>query len=477
MGNGRRASNLRPRHPVTLALVQRLVDQAVLRREVDAAGEPRFGMLETIREYGLEQLAASGEETAIHDAHAAWCVDFAERVEPELTGPDQALWIQRLEADLGNIRAAHDWLAVRMDTESALRLAGAIGWFWSSAPYLEEARERFDAVLALPNAERFPASLAKVLASAGDIADWQGDQPRARAHYERALAIYRALGDRWRMVSMLRGLGSSAIDRGESDLALALLEESLALAREVGHDWEAAAAANLLGTTVSARGDFLGGFARHEEAAAGWRALGDTGHVITALASAGWAAVMAREPGRAAAAYGEALALAIAGDDAWYTAWSVIGGGGLAATRSDPRLAARLLAAGMEERQRLGVPLRPHVASALDQIVDTLRARLGATAFTALWESGRTVPIAEAASQAATLFEATKSEESSPYGLTRRERDVLRLMADGLTDKEIADALFLARATASKHVAAVLVNLGVDSRSAAVAVALRQDLV
>ncbi|MBA2598297.1 MAG: tetratricopeptide repeat protein [Chloroflexia bacterium] len=251
-----------------------------------------------------------------------------------------------IEAELGNIRTAHEWLASRDDTESALRLAGAIGWFWSSAPYLEEARVRFDAVLALPGVERFPSSLAKVLASAGDIADWQGDQPRARDHFERALTIYRELDDRWRMPSMLRGLGSSAIDPGEWELALSLLEESRALAREGGNDWEAAAAANLIGTAVSARGDFSGALARHEEAAAGWRALGDTGHVITALASAGWAALLAREPGHAAAAYGEALALAIASDDAWYTTWCVIGAGGLAAARGDTRLAAHLLAAG-----------------------------------------------------------------------------------------------------------------------------------
>ncbi len=474
---GERGGEERSVPPFVLDLVQRLVDQAVLKREVDAAGVPRFGMLETIREYGLEQLAASGEETAIRDAHAAWCVDLAERAEPELMGPDQGVWVRALEAELGNIRAAHDWLADREETESALRLAGAIGWFWSSAPYLEEARVRFDAVLALPDVERFPAALAKVLHSAGDIADWQGDQRRARDHFERALAIHRARDDRWRMVSMLRGLGSSAIDRGELDLALSLLEESLALAREVGNEWEAAAATNLIGTAVAVRGDFSGALARHEEAAAGWRALGDTGHVITALASAAWVALLAREPGRAAAAYGEALALAVAGDDAWYTTWCVIGAGGLAAARGDSRLAAHLLASGMEHRDRLGVPLRPHVAAELDRMIESVRTRLGDREFAALWETGRTTPIAVAASQAVAVFEAARPDEPAPYDLTRRERDVLRLMADGLADKEIANALFVARATASKHVAAILSKLGVDSRTAAVAIALRHELV
>jgi non-specific serine/threonine protein kinase len=449
----------------------------VLQRQSDGADEPRFGMLETIREYGLEQLAASGEETAARDAHGAWCVSFAERVEPQLAGPEQGRWVRRLEAELGNIRAAHEWLARRGDAQASLRLAGAIGWFWSSAPHFEEARALFDAVLAMPEVERFPAALAKVLATAGDIADWQGDQPRARAHFERALTLYRAVDDRWHTASMLRGLGSSAIDRGELELASDLLDESLALAREVGHDWEAAAATNLLGTAATIRGDFLGALARHEAAAAGWRALGDLGHVVTALTSGGWVALLARESARAAAAYREALQLAAEGEDAWYVAWCVTGAGGLAAAQGDHRLAAALFAAGIEERERLGVLLRPQTRDALQRMIAATRGRLGEREFTAARERGRALSMGEAAEQAMAVFAAVAPPTAAPFGLTRRERDVLRLLAEGQSDKEIADALFVSRPTASKHVAAILDKLGVTSRAAAVAIALRHDIV
>ena len=383
---------LSPHHPIptsdTLDLVQRLVDQAVLQRLGEATDEPRFGMLETIREYGLEQLAASGEETAVRDAHAAWCVALAERAEPELAGPEQAIWVRRLETELGNIRAAHQWLAARGDAESSLRLAGAIGWFWSSAPYFDEARALFDSMLAMPGAAQAPAALAKVLASAGDVADWQGDQPRARAFYERALAIYRALDDRGQTASMLRGLGSSAIDRGEIDLAIALLEESLSLANAVDNAWEAAAATNLLGTVASMRGDFLGALARHEDAADGWRELGDFGHVVTALTSGGWAALLAREPHRAAMVYQEALRLAADADDSWYVAWCVIGAGALAATQGDHRLAAELFAIGTQERERIGILLRPQTQESLTQVMAAVRARLGEREFAAAWQRG-----------------------------------------------------------------------------------------
>ncbi len=395
-----------------LDLVQRLLDQAVLYRGADDTDEPRVGMLETIREYGLEQLAAADEEAAARDAHAAWRLALAERAEPELAGPDQATWVRRLEADMANIRDALDWLSGREQTEQALRLAGAIGWLWSTAPYLDEARARFERLLALPGVEESPAALAKALAMAGDVADWQGDQPLARAHFERALAIYRALDDRWRMASMLRGLGSSAIDRNEIGLAISLLNESLLLARDIGHAWEVAAATNLLGTAVSVRGDFSTALMHHDAATEGWRRLGDTGHVTTALASLGWAALQAREWARSAAAYREALEIAAAGEDRWYIAWCVIGAGALSASQGDGRQAAELLGAGIESRRRLETPLRPHVQAVLDQIVASLQTRLPGSTFAESWSEGAALPTAEAVSRAFAIFSAIEPERA-----------------------------------------------------------------
>lgn len=230
-----------------LQVLTNLVDQSLIQRVADIGPEPRYTMLETVREYGLERLQSEGEFAGARQAHALWRLALAERAERELVGPEQVVWVVQLEADLANIRAAHDWFAELGDSEAALRLGGAIGWLWSSAPHLAEGRERFDALLAMPEVDRFPAALAKVLATAGDIADWQGDQPRARGHYERALTIYRDLGDRQNEVSMLRGLGSSAIDRSEFEMAIALLEEGQRLAQESGSAWEVAAATNLLG--------------------------------------------------------------------------------------------------------------------------------------------------------------------------------------------------------------------------------------
>jgi DNA-binding CsgD family transcriptional regulator len=239
----------------------------------------------------------------------------------------------------------------------------------------------------------------------------------------------------------------------------------------VGHEWEAAAATNLIGTAVSVRGDLSTALDHHEAAVGGWRRLGDVGHVTTALASAAWVALVAREWARAAAAYREALEIAMAGADQWYITWCVVGAGGLAAMRGDPRQGAELLAAGIAERQRFNMLLRPHVQATLDQIVEALRVKLGRDAFKAAWDADSALSIEAATAIAFAVFDAIEPLEdraATRYGLTRRERDVLRLMADGQADKAIADALFISRATASKHVASVIAKLAVESRTAAV---------
>jgi ATP/maltotriose-dependent transcriptional regulator MalT len=277
------------------------------------------------------------------------------------------------------------------------------------------------------------------------------------------MAIYRELDDRWRIAGLLRGLGSSAIDRGELDDAVALLEESLALAREIGNTWEAAAAANLLGTIAAIRGDFSKALVLHEEAAAGWRHLEDLGHVVTALTSGAWAALLGRELDRAAVAYQEALRMAAAGEDDWFVAWCVVGAGGLAAARGDARAAAELLAVGARERKRLGVPLRPPTEAALEALIAGVRARLGEAEYLVSWKVGRAMPITEATARAFEIFATVIARAPSPHGLTRREHDVLRLLADGQSDKEIAQTLFI--------------RLGAESRTAAAKIAMRHGLV
>lgn len=463
-----------------LDVVQRLVDQAVVVRLTGTTDAPRFSMLETIREFGLEELTANGEEQRARAAHAAYFLQLGEWAGAELAGPQQLAFKAILETEMANIRAALDWFAVTDDAESALRLVGAIGWLLSTAPFLQEAQERFTAVLAMPGVEQFPDALVMALISAGDVADWLGDNAQARERYERALSVSRTRDDKPQIASTLRGLGNLALDRGELDIALDLLREGRDVAQECGSEWEVAATNNLIGLVIAIQGDVATALDLYETAARTWRALGDRGHVTSALGSAAWSAMQAREIGRAAVDYAETLENALGDDDEWYIAWCVLGAGGIQAARGYAPEGTTLLACGTQARAALGMPLRRHVQAGFDQIEEALRKRLGSDAFSAAWQAGLALPLADAADRAQAIFAETARDGGAtdfPFGLTRREIDVLRLLADGHQDKEIATTLYIGYRTASSHVAAIMAKLGVDSRTAAVARAIRLGLV
>ena len=457
----------------TLAMAQRLIDQAVIQRVPGPAGLPRLGLLETLREFGLEELAAHDEETATRDAHAARYLALAAEAGPQLAGPQPAHWVNLLEADLANIRAASDWLTARGRTRDAMRLMGDIGWFWSTAPYLEEARTRLDALIRAPDAAKYPAELALVLATLGDVADWQMDQTSARAYFERALELYRELGNQRRVGSMLRGLGSSAIDREEPYLAISLLHEARQIAAALDDDWEQAATTNLLGVAMTTIGEYAQAVEFHRAAGDIWLTLQDIGHMPPALASQAWASLQAHDLQPAATAFAEALQFALDADDEWYVAWCIEGAGSIACQRGDWGRGTALLAMGGTQHAILGIRHRPHVAAAEERLAALARQRLGASAFAAAWERGAAIPLADAVAEAQELFASTARDTpaSAPetYGLTRREGEVLRLICQGKSDRDIAEALFVSRATASKHVAAILSKLDVKSRTAAAA--------
>jgi excisionase family DNA binding protein len=455
----------------TLAMVQRLVDQAVLQPMPGVEGHPRLGMLETIREFGLEELASHDAESATRDAHATRFMDLAAEAGPQLAGPHQVHWVNLLEADLANIRSAADWLTAQGRTRDAMRLLGDMGWLWSSPLYLEEARVRLHGLIHAPDAANYPAELALVLATAGDVADWQGDQQLAREYFERALELYRKLGNQRRVGSMLRGLGSSAIDRSEANLAISLLHEGRQIASELEDDWEQAATTNLLGVAYGMVGDFARATELHRAAGDIWLALQDIGHVPPAFASQAWTALQARDLAQAANAYQEAMQFARDADDDWYVAWCIEGAGAIACQRGDWERGTALLGAGGTQHKLLGVPHRPHVREVEERLIASARQRLGPSTFVTAWERGAATPMATALVEAQEIFSSVDRDAAPPaadtFGLTRREREVLRLLCHGNSDREIAEMLFISRATASKHVAAILAKLEVPSRTMA----------
>jgi tetratricopeptide (TPR) repeat protein len=210
-----------------------LLDKSLLRQQEQASGEARFRMLETIREYGLECLMVSGEEPAVRRAHADYYLALVEAAEPALTGPEQATWLEQLEAEHDNLRGALRWAESSGEAEIGLRLAGALCQFWLIRGHLREGQEWLVRLLGLTGASSRTAARAKALTRAGHLADNLGDYTAAHAFFSESLAIRRELGDQKGIATVLNDLGWVAWHQNDYIAARALSEESLDLWREL----------------------------------------------------------------------------------------------------------------------------------------------------------------------------------------------------------------------------------------------------
>jgi non-specific serine/threonine protein kinase len=479
-----RADDVGPGHPVFDGIAA-LADQQLLVRSdpvgpAGSAAAPRFGMLETVREFGLAQLAASGEEGAARDAHAACLLVLAAEAEPRLVGADQVAWLDRLERELPNIRAALGWLREQGRTEEGLRLSAAPGRFWWRRGYLIEGRSYLDAFLALPAVEGASPSRVRALILAGDIAAWQKDNAQALARHGEAALLAQACGDARSLALALYGLGSDAIDRGEPEQAEPLLAESVARFRDLDDAWGVALVRSMQGSVAHARGDYARAVACNEEALAVFRERQDWRFVAGVLDQLGQLALAQGDGRRARRAYDEALALSIALGDKTGIAWSLMGLAGVAALAGRTEAAARLLGAAAALREALGARLGPQEQVLHDRIETRAQAAVEPSTFGTLWEEGAALPLAEAIALAtAVADDATGGSAAGERAgtLSPREREVLRLLVEGASDPEIAARLFISRKTASNHVAAILERLGVANRTAAAALAVRRGLV
>jgi len=264
--------------------VASLVDKSLLQHMEQEGEEPCLFMLEMLREYGWECLVASGEMEATQHAHAAYYLRLAEEAEPELGGPQQMVWLERLEQEYDNLRAALQWSLDQAEhgREMALRLGGALRRFWFVRGHLSEGRAFLER--ALLGSEGVTASVrAKALTAAARVAFGQGDYARAEVLGEKSLALCRKLGDTGGIAYTLYVLGYIATYRGSLATARPLLEESLALYRKMGDKENVAYDLYELALTVSIQGEYARAWALCEESLKMQRALGNTWGIITSL--------------------------------------------------------------------------------------------------------------------------------------------------------------------------------------------------
>jgi tetratricopeptide (TPR) repeat protein len=348
-------------------------------------------MLETIREFSLECLAAAGEAAAIRGRHVAWCLDLAERLMPELSGPDQARWLAVLDLEHDNLRAALGWAIGQGDAESALRLSGALHRFWHRRGHYAEGRRWLEQALALDGGSA--EARAGAMLGAAMIAHFQGEYHQAAVRGEEALARFQSLEDTAGVAAAYRYLGMAARAQGDFARASTLDEEALRRYRVLGDQDGVGAMLNNLGLVAYYQGDYARAAALHEEALALRQALGDRNGAAYSLTNCSLVAHVRGDVDGAAALQEEALRL-------W---WSVGNQDGLAhcfenlaliaSSRNELERVARLFAVAEALRVRIGAPGRPNDRESNQRFVDDARARLGETVFRAIWETGRAMSL------------------------------------------------------------------------------------
>jgi predicted ATPase len=235
VGEAARTVPLRRAQVTTRHIVTSLVDKSMLRETRAADGESRFSMLETIRAYALDQLSASQERTTTHRRHLLMFLALAEAAEPQIQGPDQAVWLDHLAREHDNLRAALQWALDNQETDAGLRLAAALGEFWWPRGHVKEGRRWLARALEL--AQERTAARAKALYRAGELAYAERDVAQATALLEEGLALYHTLGDRWGAARVLRGLGNVQILCGNSEQGQAYYNQSMTLFREINDAW------------------------------------------------------------------------------------------------------------------------------------------------------------------------------------------------------------------------------------------------
>jgi DNA-binding CsgD family transcriptional regulator/tetratricopeptide (TPR) repeat protein len=424
-------------------------------------------------------------------------VDLAEQANEGLWGHDQPDWLDRLEAELDNLRAVLEWsMSPSGDLEAGFLVAGGTCRFWDMRGYFAEGRARLEALLARADAVPWPRSDDRVgraevytRLAAGFLAFAQGDFPTSTAHVNRAMPLARELGFTFGVTVVLIGLASMAQIRGELAAAAAWLNEALALGRAANDERSIYHALYWQGEIARAAGDYDRAVGLLEASLN--RQEGNAWLATSALFSLGHVALVQSETERAAALFRETLDRCRRLGDRLGLALSVEGLAWVAATNRRPELAARLFGAADGLRERIGVSVEVGWTSDHERYLEQTRTMLDEPTFGAEWAAGRVLAPDEAIALALSTggvepppvegIPSSSRVRHAPHAprhgspLTRRERQVVGLIARGLTNREIAAELVITEGTAANYVQHVLEKLGFHSRSQVAAWAVEHN--
>lgn len=500
--------------PAALELVDTLINNSLLVAHERDDGTARFSMLESIRAFALEQLSRSGELEAARRTHAEFFLAFVEQREGHLSGHEQQAWLDRLDDEHNNLRAALHW-AVAHAPPIAVRLSGALQRFWFARSYLREGLGWLEAALgagATPDAQRL-----RLLGGAALFATALTRLDEAERYCRGALALARQLGDNAAVSAVLQPLAVVLSWRGQYDEARATIAESVALGRRgsdsvqvaiaqayQGHvaffaaEYEAAQAVlreacetlqlhqHAWGLALASYGAGLvevmsGNLGRAQSLLTAAleldRRLGNRRGMVRSLWGLGTAAWLQGNSVTASAQLAQSLTLASELGDLWSVGMGLESVAGLLADSNCPQEATYTLGLAAALRESLGIPLIACIAPQHERVMGALRLLLGPRMLTTLLEEGRGLTV----ERVVQLLQRAPMQPSAPAlapdePLTARETEVLRLLAHGLTDRQIAQSLIISPRTVHTHLSAIYGKLGVKNRSAATRWALEHGL-
>ncbi|MDQ2655032.1 MAG: tetratricopeptide repeat protein [Chloroflexota bacterium] len=502
----------------TLAGISSLVDSSLLVQLDNNSTAPRFGMLETIREFAQEQLLLSGELEGIRQLHGAYFLEVAEAANDAMEGPKYGAWVRRLREDRENLRAANRNALEAKQTETALRLSLELWGFWSSGEHAAEARRWMEQAVAMSDGMT-SRPRGRGLTNLGNLALTLFDLHAAERHYRDALVFWETYGTPDDIAVAELGLGVVARLQGRYTDSQAHVENVLAVWTAADDISSMAIAEHGIATALSESGNVARSRVHYERSLDFRKKAGDTSGLAYTLISSGAAERWAGDRIAALAAVSEAVAhfQELQSNDGLLLAYlqlarlaADIGNDAEALDflqQSFVLLQTHMRAKGVIEaletlaailvRRRLALPAasllsaatvhrqtRSLVVPVLERtaVTDTRSAianMLGVTAFSSAWSEGQSLSLEQAVARALhAVNDPLQAASGGPaYDLTRRELEVLALLAEHLSDREIADRLFLSPRTIERHVSNILLKMEAPNRRLAAAQAVRERLV
>ncbi|MCK5314961.1 MAG: tetratricopeptide repeat protein, partial [Anaerolineales bacterium] len=469
-------------------LLSNLVDKSLILVSHDQ--EAIYRMLIPIKHFAGDMLSESGEMAHLRYKHLYHYLELAEVAAPKIKRANQSVWFNRLETEHDNLRAALAWSLEVGSLKIGVRLASALGHFWYRRGYIIEGIEWLDRLLNMYH----PMDLtqARGLIVAGDLNFHYGNYDRANSVVEQGLRLCEKFDDQEVIAHVYHVLGLIAYMTGDHQKGIRHFEDSLTLFREMSDDWNVALTLLRLGDAQMRSESYQQATTSAQESLALFRKLGDEWGIAFALATNCELAFLQGDYDSAKSCFQESLTLSLEYGSTWGLSWRLEALAIIAVEQNKHEEAILLWGAGFSLRESFHTPLPPSYAEDYAPYLAAARAALGDEAFQDTWERGYSLGLEQVIDIALQRRVARPNDSSSSsgdgepsanstdiaqqYGLTRREAEVLRLVASGLTNPQVAERLVISPRTVSKHLESIYGKIQVNSRSAATRFALEHNI-